>query len=278
MSAPERSPNTSAARAALALTLAGKALDPNTAGTPRGDLTLGGELLARALREAAIALGADPSASLETQLAHLDDATLSRTAGGRDRALSLARLVIEASEGRGESLHDAELFAAKLVEVATHGRRLARAGVVWVIAKTVFTLAALAIALSVFWSKVHSPYRFTVSESLSGYNAEGTLPASTSKEIFFHSIDTDSPWIEVDLGKERSISRVVVTNRFDCCRERAVPLVVTVRGATGPSREVARQTAEFDEWDARFASTRARYVRLTVPRRTILHLRNIEVR
>lgn len=278
MSAPESSPSTAATRAALALTLAGKALDPNTAGTPRGDLTLGAELLARALREAATALGAAPSGALADQLARLDDATLSRTAGSRERALTLARSLVDESDGVGESLHDAELFAARLVEVATHGRRLARAGLVWRAAKALFTLAALALALHVFWSKVHAPYRFTVSDSLMGFNAEGRLPASTSREVFFHTNETESPWVEVDLGEERALSRVTVTNRVDCCQERAVPMVVSVRGEAGAARDVARKAEAFDTWEATFASTRARYVRLTVPRRTFLHLRNVEVR
>lgn len=278
MSASESSPSTAATRAALALTLAGKALDPNTAGTPRGDLTLGAELLARALREAATALGADPSGALSDQLSRLDDATLSRTAGSRERALTLARSLVEQGDGAGESLHDAELFAAKLVEVATHGRRLARAGFAWRVAKALFTLAALALALGLFWSKVHSPHRFTVSDSLMGFNAEGTLPASTSREVFFHTNEAESPWVEVDLGEVRAISRVTVTNRVDCCQERAVPMVVSVRGETGAARDVARKTEPFDTWEATFATTRARYVRLTVPRRTFLHLRNVEVR
>lgn len=267
-----------AARAALALSLAGRALDPNTEASRHGDTALGGALLAQALRHAALALGAAERESLAETVGSLDDATLTRVAGSRERALSLTETVFAAARGGDATdLDDAELFASKLVELATNGRRLGRAAIVWRLAQGVALAASLTAAFTVFWRAEHAPYTFTTSSALSGYAAAGTLPVTTSRDVFFHTNDEERPWLQIDLGEERAVSRVVVTNRFDCCRERATPLVIEVRGATGGFREVARNAAEFDDWDATFAATRARYVRLTVPRRTVLHLRNVEI-
>ncbi len=267
-----------AARAALALSLAGRALDPNTEASRHGDTALGGALLSQCLRHAAMALGAAEKESLAETVGALDDGTLARVAGSRERALSLTETVLSASRGDDVTdLDDAELFASKLVELATNGRRLGRAAIVWRLAQSVAVAAALTAAFMVFWRAEHSPYTFSTSSALSGYAAAGTLPVTTSRDVFFHTTDEERPWLQIDLGEERAVSRVIVTNRFDCCRERATPLVVEVRAATGDFREVARNVTEFDDWTATFSSTRARYVRLSVPRRTVLHLRNVEI-
>lgn len=273
--APDRTSHL--ARAELALSLAARALDPNV--TPSPDFTLAGAMLSKALAHAALGLGAAPEETLAATLGALDDATLSRVAGSRARALELAGTVTEASRGEAvRSLSDAEHFAAQLVAFAVNGRRFGRAATAWRAARGLAVAVALTAAFYGFQGAVRGSYTFRMSSALSGYNAAGALPVTTTREIFCHSTDEESPWLEVDLGREREVSRVVVTNRFDCCRERATPMVVQVRGATGALREVARNDAEFDAWTAAFAPTRARYVRVMVPRRTILHLRNVEVR
>jgi hypothetical protein len=71
---------------------------------------------------------------------------------------------------------------------------------------------------------------------------------------------------------------VIVKNRQDCCHERAVPLMVEVAVEKGHFTEVARREQAFDVWDARFTPHTARYLRLTVTRRSFLHLESVEVR
>jgi hypothetical protein len=69
-----------------------------------------------------------------------------------------------------------------------------------------------------------------------------------------------------------------VTNRDDCCLERAVPLVVEVSDDRKKWRTVARRADSFREWEGKFAPLKARYVRLRVDRHSILHLAKVSVR
>jgi hypothetical protein len=95
--------------------------------------------------------------------------------------------------------------------------------------------------------------------------------------IFFHTEDENEPWVEFDLGKVHEIGRVRVVNRDDCCKDRAVPLVIEVSEDQAKFRTVAQREDAFDSWDAQFDPTRARYVRLRVTRQTMLHLVSVNI-
>ena len=58
----------------------------------------------------------------------------------------------------------------------------------------------------------------------------GTVPASASRDFFFHTNEEDSPWVEIELpgGRGGRLSGVKVVNRPNCCQARAVPLVLEV--------------------------------------------------
>jgi hypothetical protein len=101
---------------------------------------------------------------------------------------------------------------------------------------------------------------------------------STRTDIFFHTVEEAEPWLEIDLGRPTSFSVVDVTNRSDCCPDRAVPLAIEVSNDRTTWREVARRKETFSEWRAKFKSQQARYVRLRVLRRTLLHLEKVAVR
>ncbi|MBK7858080.1 MAG: discoidin domain-containing protein [Archangiaceae bacterium] len=101
--------------------------------------------------------------------------------------------------------------------------------------------------------------------------------ASAPTDIFFHTQEEDSPWLELDLKEPRTFSEVRVVNRSDCCAERAQPLVVELSDDAKQWREVARHDQVFSLWSARFASQTARYVRLRVPRKTAFHLVSVQV-
>jgi hypothetical protein len=97
-------------------------------------------------------------------------------------------------------------------------------------------------------------------------------------DLLFHTLVENDPWVEIDLGQVRSIHRIDIANRSDCCAERAVPLVAEVSLDDRHWNQVARREAEFSTWTARFPTRPARYVRLHVPRETALHLEGIAVR
>jgi hypothetical protein len=104
----------------------------------------------------------------------------------------------------------------------------------------------------------------------------GTVDGDLSK-IGFHTLTEDSPWVLLDLRRERAISRVVVHNRVDCCGGRAVPLVVELSRDGVAFTTVARSDRVFDVWDQPLVPTTARYVRLRLLRREMLHLSEVEV-
>jgi len=101
---------------------------------------------------------------------------------------------------------------------------------------------------------------------------------AVNADIFFHTEEEKNPWVEFDLGKETTFDRIEVRNRADCCPDRAVPLVVEVSRDRKQWREISRRTQTFSVWTARFAPQTARYVRLRVPRRSLLHLEKVTIR
>jgi hypothetical protein len=96
-------------------------------------------------------------------------------------------------------------------------------------------------------------------------------------DIFFHTLQEDSPWVEIDLGKIETFSSVTIQNRGDCCEERAVPLEIEVSTDQKTFTEVAKRQEVFSVWRAKFAPVHARYVRARALGTTYLHLERISV-
>jgi hypothetical protein len=93
----------------------------------------------------------------------------------------------------------------------------------------------------------------------------------------FHTEDGREKTVTVDLGSLRRIRRVDVFNRADCCWDRAVPLALEVSIDGKSFRTVLLRIDEFALWKAEFATTEARYVRLTQTGTAAFHLSEIEV-
>lgn len=117
---------------------------------------------------------------------------------------------------------------------------------------------------------------FRLSSSFSGWAA--CVANNGCNGLMFHTETEPNPWIQLDLGAPKKVSRVEVINRGDCCADRATPLVVEVSTDRATWTPVARRNEPFGSWAASFPPRVARYVRLTVPRRTVLHLQAIAVR
>jgi hypothetical protein len=94
----------------------------------------------------------------------------------------------------------------------------------------------------------------------------------------FHTDPENQPWVEFDLGKEMKVRRIEVRNRNDCCADRSVPLVAEVSNDRVTWTEVAKREKDFATWTAKFPRTKARYVRLRVPRHTVFHLKEVVIR
>jgi hypothetical protein len=114
---------------------------------------------------------------------------------------------------------------------------------------------------------------FRTSSSWSGCAADPPC-----RGLLFHTDSQTNPWVEFDLGAPKAIHRIEVTNRGDCCGERTIPLVAELSSDGVRWTEVARRETEFSTWTAKFPRQAARYVRLRVPRDTVLHLEDVAIR
>ena len=121
-------------------------------------------------------------------------------------------------------------------------------------------------------------HRFRASSGAWGYPSEGTVGDHGDRGLFFHTAEEESPWVEIDLDGVHEIDRVMVENRDDIGAERVLPLIVELGDAERHFHEVARRVDAFDHWTATFPKQQARYVKLRVPRKTILHLKNVTAR
>lgn len=103
-------------------------------------------------------------------------------------------------------------------------------------------------------------------------------PPRQCGDIFFHTMHQENNWIDFDLGSVKAVHQVEVTNRSDCCQERAIPLIVEVSVDDKQWIQVARRDTDFSFWKASFPKQKARYVRLRVPRMSALHFDDVAVR
>ena len=117
---------------------------------------------------------------------------------------------------------------------------------------------------------------FRLSSTFSGWAA--CVANNGCNGLMFHTETEPNPWVEIDLGAPKKVRRVEVINRGDCCADRATPLVAEVSIDRATWTPVGRRNEPFGSWTASFPARVARYVRLGVPRRTVLHLQAIAVR
>jgi F5/8 type C domain len=105
-----------------------------------------------------------------------------------------------------------------------------------------------------------------------------SVPKASDHEYLFHTEEEENPWFEIDLKAPTQFAKVEVTNRRDCCPERAAPAIIEVSDDQKRWKEVSRRADSYSKWTAKFAPVTARYVRIRVPRRSTLHLASVAVR
>lgn len=114
------------------------------------------------------------------------------------------------------------------------------------------------------------------------YTATTSCPSprqqcAESPFFFFHTLEDERPWLEIDLEQKIKISAAVVENRQDCCADRAMPLAILVSNDRKSWREVVRRTDVFGTWSPKFSPVSARYVRVQVMKRGPLHLHRVSI-
>jgi hypothetical protein len=130
--------------------------------------------------------------------------------------------------------------------------------------------------------EVSAGAHWRVSSTLGSDAAEGTLPRFAWLEppgnYFFHSAQTESPTLTVDLGQVRRVTRIEIENRKDCCRERSNSLIV--EGGLDENHWVTLgdgAPGAFDKYSPKFAPLPARFIRLSLRHAEYFHLSALRV-
>ncbi|HVR20337.1 MAG TPA: discoidin domain-containing protein [Polyangiaceae bacterium] len=238
-----------------------------------------------------------PAATTSTLWDEADRALLERAAGGSEALARLRSELVdrsfvdfaELSERRQDELAEAaRAFSQVLLEALEPERKKAER--LWFRRALFFACGIAVVATGIFltraalaWREARRDLAALAPWTTSSLYAVGGCPSPRqecpeSPNYFFHTYMENDPWIIFDLGKVKRTSSIVVRNRVDCCADRPVPLVVELSTDKKNWTIVARQTSAFDVWRASYAKTRARYVKLHVPKPDgILHLKSVRV-
>ncbi len=170
-----------------------------------------------------------------------------------ERAAAAARITLKSSEDPG---------------VATRALRFRRIGM------------AIAICAAFAGVVIHSKNPRELAHgkrwhASSGYEGPASGLVWPVDGVFFHTNLEPEPWVVVDIGRHE-IQKIVVTNRKDCCQERAVPMVVEVDDAHGGWRAIGRKDTVFDKWSLVFPPVITDRIRIRVAHPTYLHLADVE--
>jgi hypothetical protein len=195
-------------------------------------------------------------------------------------ALELAELTERDQEALAMTLRQA---ASGAVEVRERAQRVVESlamksllrfalSLVIVVGLVVLTIAAVPAKRNLAANKP-----WTTSSKMFDCNPEAGECGGAQTMIFFHTKDELNPWIQYDLGAPTRFSSMTIKNRQDGERPRAVPLVVEVSNDGKTFREVVRRTEEFSVWKPSFPKQTARYVRLRVARKSMLHLESVQI-
>ena len=96
--------------------------------------------------------------------------------------------------------------------------------------------------------------------------------------VLFHTDPRLNPWVEFDLGARKTFSRLEVTNRSDCCSERAIPLVAEISDDRATWTQIGRNGTRILHLDAEFPPKTARYLKLRIARLSTFHLKDVALR
>ncbi len=184
------------------------------------------------------------------------------------------------AEEKDEDARLARQFVDELLARVASRYRSVRS--LWVERVVRIVLVAMIVPVIAFGARlVVRPKSYAIGHPWLASSSNGDWPRSGSigngRRPFFHTINENEPWLQIDLEQPRKIGAIEVENRGDCCVERAVPLIVELSLDGKSWEEVARRGEVFARWTAEFAPRTARYVRLRAARMTVLHLDDVQV-
>jgi hypothetical protein len=116
------------------------------------------------------------------------------------------------------------------------------------------------------------------SSAVATHSRSGFDPSTAAPGPFFHTQDSDHPWLELDLGAPQIIRRLRIGNRVDCGQTIGLPLNFQIFDqAHAQWRTVVQRRAGFTVWNEDFAPVQAQRVRLQVAGNGVLSLRRVSL-
>jgi hypothetical protein len=119
--------------------------------------------------------------------------------------------------------------------------------------------------------------RWQASSAWGAFPRQGVMAGTASVDGRFHTNEEQAPWVRLDLGEVRRVHAVRIENRTSCCKERAIPLAIELSVDEKAWKVVGYRRVLFDTYTQQFEAQQARYVRLRVDRRSVLHLLRVSV-
>jgi hypothetical protein len=222
-----------------------------------------------------------------------------RAAGGDEgrqadvRRVLLERTFVDAADDEpGRQRADAELLAAfveSLLEPLVRSRAMLLGRLRWQRGVRLGLVAVVAAALALLAPELPWVLRrragdlargkdWRASSAHAGFQGAGRVGAGAPPgSPFFHTLEEEGPWMQIDLGGPQTVAAFDVRNRTDCCFDRALPLVVETSNDEKQWAPVATRESTFRTWRTTFEPRQARFVRLRVPRRTFFHLERVSL-
>jgi hypothetical protein len=185
---------------------------------------------------------------------------------GRDHARRLQL-------GVRELLHSLALSERQVRRVRV--QRWVRLGALLFVLGALITGAVVAVTIALQPPNLLAGKPWRTSSSHPGFSAGKRISDGQKTDVFFHTNEEASPWIEYDLGKPTRVSAIHLVNRVDCCADRAIPLIVEASDDRSNWRPVLRRDEPFTDWSQRLPVFTARYVRLRVDKQSWLHLEKV---
>lgn len=226
---------------------------------------------------------AAPAADLQAAWAASDQARLLKSAGSEAALASVRGSLVERSAAdlltaTDDDVARARVFAENLLwELDAPTRTVER-----LLVQRWTRVIGVALVLVAMAAGVRAIVRGPNLVAARVFKTSSSLPECTPPnrcaDIFFHTQPQESPWIDFDLGSVKTVRRVEVRNRTDCCSERAIPLIAEVSVDDQHWVEVAKREKEFTDWSATFPPQKARYVRFRIPRASTMHFEDVAVR
>jgi hypothetical protein len=222
-------------------------------------------------------------ADLNAAWASADPERLRRAAQGDLNQEAVKRLLVDRAEPDPLDVADEDAARARdftqtlLAELDGPKRRLERTLFQrwWRVSLLLVVLAAAAMGVRKLslGSNLLADKPMRVSSSWSGCSQDAGCQA-----VLFHTDHEMNPWVEFDLGARKTFHRLEVTNRGDCCSERAIPLVAEVSDDRATWTQIGRRDGEFSTWTLTFPPKTARYLKLHVARMSTFHLKDVALR